>query len=172
MLAAREPPIAITLRSQFAFRINGTPVVPRRNSRDRQNSALSTAARIKRMLNEFIAQNRVSVVRNGVQSSTHISARHNVLSFPPIFSLFLFLDTLARLSSGSFPLRALSTHIHRIRLSTLTLICTRWRNTRVFGVCKSLNIWITLWMLTATVYWISTHAAGTSPSPLLDYGNL
>lgn len=96
MPAARETPIAITLRSQFAFRISGTPVVPRRNSRDRQNSALSTAARIKRMLNEFIAQNRVSVVRNGVQSSTHISARSYVLSrsLPPIFSLFLFLDTL------------------------------------------------------------------------------
>lgn len=87
MPAARETPIAITLRSQFAFRINGTPVVPRRNSRDRQNSALSTAARIKRMLNEFIAQNRVSVVRNGVQSSTHIAARRTFSRFY-LFSLY------------------------------------------------------------------------------------
>lgn len=77
--AARETPIAITLRGQFAFRISGTPVAFRRNSRDRQNSPLSyTGVRIKRMLNEFVAQNRVSAVRNGVQSS--IRVLHDVCS--------------------------------------------------------------------------------------------
>lgn len=103
--AARETPIAITLRSQFAFRISGTPLA-------RFGEILVTGeillfrrayVRIKRMLNEFVAQNRVSVARNGVQSSI----RRDVCSLippsplppllrPALSSLFLFLDTLIR----------------------------------------------------------------------------
>lgn len=109
--AARETPIAITLRGQFAFRISGTPVAFRRNSRDRQNSPLSyTGVRIKRMLNEFVAQNRVSAVRNGVQSS--IRVLHDVCSplCPPPPPFTLLLDTLTRSTRVrlSFPPRALS----------------------------------------------------------------
>lgn len=134
-LAARETPIAITLRGQFAFRISGTPVALAKFSWPAKfSSFLRAYVRIKRMLNEFVAQNRVSVVRNGVQSS--IRGTRRVFSLSPSSVRpppFLFLDTLTRSTHPTLSPYAL--FLASANSSTPALICTRRRITRVFGMC-------------------------------------